>query len=792
MAGTAVGPSGTGGCIGVHIDVRGTVQGVGFRPFVYRHARTLGLAGWVENSAEGVTIEAEGEPARIVALLRVLRETPPPNATLGAIETREIAPSGARGFAIRESRTHGRRLAAILPDLATCDACLAEMRDPADRRYRYPFINCTQCGPRYSIIEDIPYDRARTSMRRFQMCAACQAEYDDPSDRRFHAEPNACPACGPRLALWDAAGGVRAQDDAALLEAAAAIREGAIVAVKGIGGFHLLVDARNEAAVARLRARKRREDKPLAVLFASLDQIREQCRVSAEEAALLEGTARPIVLLRRGGHGLAASVAPAAPRLGAFLPYAPLHHLLLAALDCPVVATSGNVSDEPIVTDERDALARLSGIADCHLVHDRPIVRALDDSVARLVRGQAQILRRARGYAPAPIAIAGARGAILALGGHLKTTVAVSRPGEVVLSQHIGDLETASARLAHGRAIADAIRLHAVEPRLVVRDLHPDYASSRAAGALGLPVIAVQHHLAHVASCMAEHSVAPPVLGVAWDGSGYGPDGTVWGGEFLEVTDKGWRRFAHLRRFRLPGGEAAVREPRRAAIGLLTAAFGEDGLAMTHLPPVAAFTPAERAVLRTMLARGINAPWCSSAGRLFDAFASLCDLHQRVTYEGQAAAALEWAADHDHDARPYDFPLLADGMADHGLCVDWRPALVAALADLAARRPVPAVSAALHRGLARAIVAVARAAGVARVVLTGGCFQNGLLTEHTIATLSAGGHEPLWHRQVPPNDGGLALGQAAWAGWSDLAAETPEAGRPSVTAASFGTVPVLR
>ncbi|MBO0711306.1 MAG: carbamoyltransferase HypF, partial [Acetobacteraceae bacterium] len=600
--------------VGVRITVRGTVQGVGFRPFVYRCAVSLGLAGWVENSDEGVTIEAEGEPARLAALVRALSETPPPNATVGAIETRDIKPSGGRGFTIRGSRATGTRMAAILPDLATCGDCLREMFDPADRRYRYPFTNCTQCGPRYSIIEDIPYDRVRTSMRHFAMCAACQAEYDNPSDRRFHAEPNACPACGPHLVLWDAAGGTLARDDTALVTAATRIHDGAIVAVKGIGGFHLLVDARNEAAVSRLRRRKRREEKPFAVMFPSLAAIRAGCRVSPEEAALLDGRSRPIVLLRRAGDGVATSVAPGNPRLGAFLPYSPLHHLLLNELGFPVVATSGNLSDEPIVTDESEVLGRLSGIVDLYLVHDRPIVRAVDDSVARVVCGEAQILRRARGYAPAPIAVAGIPGGSLAVGGHLKTTVALSRPGEVVLGQHIGDLETPAARAAHDRAVADAIRLYAVEPRLVARDLHPDYASGRVAEASGLPVVAVQHHLAHVASCLAEHGIAPPVLGVAWDGSGYGPDGTVWGGEFLLVTRDGWRRVAHLRRFRLPGGEAAVREPRRAAIGLLYEAFGDDALAMTDLPPVAAFPAGELRVLTTVLARGVNAPWCSSAG----------------------------------------------------------------------------------------------------------------------------------------------------------------------------------
>jgi hydrogenase maturation protein HypF len=754
------------------ILVRGTVQGVGFRPFVYRHSLALGLAGWISNAPEGVTIEAEGRPERIAALIRILREAPPPNATVVALEIRRIAVRGDDAFTIRASALAGTRSTAVPPDLATCADCLRELFDPGDRRYRYPFLNCTQCGPRYSIIEDIPYDRARTAMRRFPMCPACRAEYEDPADRRFHAEPNACPACGPRLALWDGAGATRARDDEALRAAAAALRHGQIVAVKGIGGFHLLVDARDDEAVRRLRQRKRRAAKPFAVMFPSLTAIREICAIAPAEAALLADPARPIVLLRRTGRPLAPSVAPGTPRLGAFLPYAPLYHLLLRELGFPVVATSGNLSDEPIVIDEREALARLAGIADLFLIHDRPIVRPIDDSVTQVVCGQQQILRRGRGYAPAPMALAGADAGILALGGHLKTTLALSRSGEVVMSQHIGDLESMAARAAHARAAADLTRLFGAAPRLVVRDLHPDYASSHTAQTTGLPVIAVQHHLAHVAACMAEHAVAPPLLGVAWDGTGYGPDGTVWGGEFLRIDKNGWRRVAHLRRFRLPGGEAAVREPRRTALGLLFAAFGEKGLALCDLAPVAAFSARERAVLGAMLARAVNAPWCSSVGRLFDAFAALCGLRQRTSYEGQAAAELEGAADRGPGDRCYEFavrPAAADGV----LIVDWQPALEAALADLRGGMTAGAIAAALHRGLAAAIVAVARGIGERRVALTGGCFQNVRLTEAAVAALRKAGHEPLWHRRVPPNDGGLALGQAAWAAWFERRGEKP-------------------
>jgi hydrogenase maturation protein HypF len=497
------------------ILVRGAVQGVGFRPFVYRRATALGLAGWVINTSEGVVAEAEGDPEQIAALVQEIREDPPANATVDAVETREVAPRWDNGFEIRASDAAGTRTAQVLPDFATCADCLAELFDPSDRRYRYPFINCTHCGPRYSIIEDIPYDRARTSMRRFAMCPACRAEYDNPADRRFHAEPNTCPDCGPRIALWNAFGATLCQDDDALTAAAAALRAGSIVAVKGIGGFHLFVDARDEAAVRRLRARKRREEKPLAVMFSSLADVAASCRVTLAEEALLTALARPIVLLRQTGGPIAAAVAPGNPWLGAVLPYAPLHHLLMRELGFPVVATSGNVTDEPIVTDEQEALERLGGIADLFIVHDRPIVRPVDDSVARVVCGRELLLRRARGYAPAPIMVKGVRSGILAFGGHLKSTVALTHAGSTVLSHHVGDLETIEARAAHARVVEDLVQLHTEQPVLAVRDLHPDYASTQAAEASGLPVLAVQHHLAHVSACMAEHGLDPPVLGVA-------------------------------------------------------------------------------------------------------------------------------------------------------------------------------------------------------------------------------------------------------------------------------------
>ena len=743
----------------MRLRIEGAVQGVGFRPFAHARANALGLSGWVINTPDGVTLEAEGPQARIDALIEALRAAPAP-ASVSRIHAAPIAPCGETGFAIRPSELAGARSARILPDLAPCPACLAEISDPGDRRWRYPFINCTQCGPRLSIIEDLPYDRPRTTMRRFTMCAACQAEYDNPSSRRFHAEPNACPKCGPRLALLDREGARLAEADDALIQAAARIRLGEILALKGVGGFHLIVDARNEKAVQALRARKCRPDKPFAVLFPDINATREACALSDEEEALLCGPERPIVLARRKASDIAEAVAPNNPQIGALLPYTPLHQLLMQELDFPIVATSGNLSEEPIVIDEAQALHRLAGIVDAFLSHDRGIARPVEDSVVRVVYGRPQILRRARGFAPAPIALEGARPGVLSVGGHLKSTIALTRDDGAVVWPHIGDLGSLEARETHARAIDDITRLHDAHPTSIVRDTHPDYGSRRAAENFDAPITDVQHHVAHIAACLAENGARPPALGVAWDGAGYGPDGTIWGGEFLLLNETGWRRFARLRPFPLPGGETAMREPRRAALGLLFAAYGAAAFDMDDLAPIAAFSSAERRTLQAVLARGVNAPLCSSIGRLFDAFAALAGLRQCASYEGQAAYELEWAA--SQSARVYEFPLREH---ENRLELDWGPALKAALTDLHAKVLPGEISTALHGGLVAAIVAVARQSGQKKIALSGGCFQNARLSESAIKALREAGFEPLWHTQVPPNDGGLALGQAAWGIW---------------------------
>jgi len=737
----------------LRLAVRGAVQGVGFRPFVHRLAGELELDGWVRNDASGVMIEVEGSAEAVRTFLVRLPLELPPHAAVTGLEPTFLDAAGFSGFEIRPS-AGGAKTALILPDIAACAECLGEMRDPKNRRHRYPFTNCTHCGPRYTIVESLPYDRPNTTMKSFRMCAACQAEYDDPRDRRFHAQPTACPDCGPQVRLWDRSGNVLAQRDAAIRRAARALAEGRVLAVKGVGGFQLWADARDPAAVRALRERKRRREKPFALMVPDLAAARALCEVSAMEERLLASGEAPIVLLRRRpGAAIDARVAPGNPWLGLMLPHAPLQHLLLQDFPFPVVATSGNLSEEPIATDELRAREDLGEIADLFLVHDRPIARPVDDSIVAVVEGREMVLRRARGYAPLPVPAREELPRLLAVGGHLKSAVAVAHGRQVFVSQHLGDLSTERAYAAFTDAIASLSGLYGFAPEAVVCDSHPDYASTRHARGLGLPVVAVQHHHAHVLSCLADNGLEPPALGVAWDGSGWGPDGTVWGGEFLRVSPEGFVRAAHLRTFPLPGGEAAVREPRRAALGLLYAFAGARALEWDHLAPVADFAPAPRAALGAMLARGLSSPATSSVGRLFDAVAALAGLRQTTTFEGQAAMELEHAAE-GGSGEAYPFPL-------DGEVIDWEPMLRLLLADL--RRGVPAadVSARFHDGLVSAIVAVAARTGERRVALTGGCFQNRLLLTRAIRRLRAEGFEPLWHQRVPPNDGGLALGQIA-------------------------------
>jgi hydrogenase maturation protein HypF len=747
------------------VSVRGVVQGVGFRPFVYRLATQLGLHGWVLNSAQGVFIEVEGDRRLLQNFLVRLKAEKPRLASIQSLEPSFLDTVGYGRFEIRDCNLDGPKTVLVLPDIATCSDCLAEILDPANRRYRYPFTNCTNCGPRFTIIESIPYDRPNTSMARFAMCPDCLREYDDPMDRRFHAQPIACPNCGPRLELWDSKGETIAQRDDALLRSVEALLKGKILAVKGLGGFHLVVDAKNEAAVRDLRSRKRREEKPFALIYPSLEAVCNDCEVSQLEERLLSSPECPIVLLDRGKQlgGLAPSIAPASGSFGVMLPYTPLHHLLMREICSPIVATSGNVRDEPICIDEREALQRLNGIAEFYLVHDRPIVRHVDDSIVRVIGGRESVLRRARGYAPLPLHLREPLPVVLALGAHLKNSVAVSSGREVFVSQHIGDLETGQAFIAFRKVASDMQSLYGISAGLIACDLHPDYLSTKYACHLSEKPLFVQHHWAHVLACIAENELNPPVLGVAWDGTGYGTNGTIWGGEFLLTDGDSFERVAHLREFRLPGGSAAVKEPRRSALGVLHEARGEDGIRNRELAPVSEFATADLMIIKQMLARGLNSPVTSSVGRLFDAIASLAGLRQRVSFEGQAAMELEYVVDQSIE-ESYLFQL-AEGPP---FIVNWEPILDGILTDVDQRESVAVISAKFHNTLAETIVEVARRIGVSQIALTGGCFQNRYLTERTVRRLVESGFKPYWHQRIPPNDGGIAVGQVVAAGRTNL------------------------
>ena len=771
----------------LRIEVEGTVQGVGFRPFIYRLASELRLTGWVKNTSNGVVIEVEGAVPVVRTFLDRMRIDVPPSASVEMMRTSVVPALDDAGFSIVQSTESDQRTLAIAADLATCADCLREIVDPTDRRFRYPFLTCTQCGPRYSLLTAVPYERSNTTMARFELCVACRAEYESEAGRRFHAEPIACPACGPQLCLWDKQGRETASGEEALRQAEVMLGQGLIVAVKGLGGFQLWVDARSERAVQRLRDRKRRPEKPFAALFLSVDAVRDYCLVSADEEALLRSPQAPIVLFRkRRDAALADAVAPGNPYLGVMLPATPLHHLLVESLQRPMVATSGNRSEEPIVIDEREALVRLKVIADALLVHDRPIARPIDDSVVLVVpkelgmkdteqaeksKGEVVIVRRARGYAPQALRWTdgpanGAQGPVLAVGGHLKNTVAVLTGNRVVLSQHLGNLSTLEADRAFRQAVEDLQRLLHVTPRVVACDLHPDYRSTNFARELAknlsVLLIPVQHHHAHVASCMAEHRLDGKVLGIAWDGAGYGEDGQVWGGECLVATYREFTRYASLKPFRLLGGEAAMKEPNRSAAAVLWELMGKQML-VRDLPSWEV-TKGQCAQWTMLLRSGVASPWTTSMGRLFDAVASLTGLCPQSSFEGQAAMAVQFAAEQEYEdgmrTEGYPMDLVPSHSPGTKWVVDWHPMVSTMLDDLRRGCRVEKISVRFHAALAEAAVRVAQEAGLPRVVLSGGCFQNRLLLSLVRQCLEAAGFTVYGHAMVPPNDGGLSLGQA--------------------------------
>jgi len=751
-----------GPVVAAAVRVEGIVQGVGFRPFAYALATRLGLAGLVGNDVDGVFAEVEGSPAAVAEFLRALERDAPPLARVERVTATPMAPAGTASFEIVASDLGGRRRALIAADTATCADCLRELADPADRRFRYPFINCTNCGPRFTIVRDVPYDRPLTTMAGFPMCEQCAAEYHDPANRRFHAQPTCCPSCGPRLTLLDQSGKPLTDMTKPLEGAASLLRQGGIVAVKGLGGYHLAADAASEEAVATLRARKHREDKPFAILAADLAAARRLCHVDDAAAELLESHARPVVLLpRQPDADVAASAAPGNRQLGIMLPYTPLHHLLLAAVGRPLVLTSGNVSDEPIAYRDEDALERLGGIADAFLTHDRAIHIRTDDSVARAVRGRPVLIRRSRGYVPEPVTVRGGfPRPVLACGAELKNTFCLAKEHRAFVSHHIGDLENAETLRSFTEGIEHFTRLFDITPEVVAYDLHPEYLSTKYALDLdGVDLVGVQHHHAHIASCLADNDAEGPVIGVAFDGTGYGPDGTIWGGEFLIADLAKFLRAGHLGQVPMPGGAAAIRQPWRMAAAYLDA-VGLDGSSL----PVAQRNAARWDTVVSMARRRVNAPLTSSAGRLFDAAAAILGVRDEITYEGQAAIELEQLADPGETGTYRAGIETAPVEAGDPFLVRGADLIAAAAIDRALGVPAELIAARFHNGVAALIedgcVLLREQHGLTTVALSGGVFQNLLLLDRAVTRLESAGFRVLLHSRVPCNDGGISLGQA--------------------------------
>ncbi len=741
------------------IEINGIVQGVGFRPFVYQLARRHGLSGNVANTASGVRVHLEGPPDRVQGFLSDLPLKKPPLAYITSIDQQDRQVAGCSEFVITASQGADTRATLISPDVAVCADCLREMRDPADRRFGYPFINCTNCGPRYTIIEDIPYDRPKTSMRGFTMCARCQAEYDNPDDRRFHAQPNACPVCGPQVALYDDQGRPVSGPDP-ITRTAQLLHAGHIVAIKGLGGFHLAVDATNDQAVERLRRRKIREEKPLAVMAADLAGVARFAIADEAEAELLSGMQRPIVLLpKRLPDKLAFSVAPRNHYYGVMLPYTPLHHLLMAHGFTAVVMTSGNLSEEPIAIDNQEAFERLGDIADYFLIHNRDIYLRSDDSIVRRAAGDTRMLRRSRGYVPVPVFLKHEVPPVLACGAELKNTICLTRKRQAFVSQHIGDLENLATEDFFRLTIEHLQRILDITPEIIACDRHPDYLGTQWAMQQDrLPLIQVQHHHAHIAACMAEHQLEGPVIGLSFDGTGFGEDGTVWGGEVLLADLAGFRRMSHLLPVPMPGSAAAIKEPWRMGLAYLHATFGEQ-LWELDLPLLRMIEAHKAGVVVDMAAKRINSPLTSSMGRLFDGVAAILGLRQKVAYEGQAAMELEMIADGGYQGS-YDLSDYPDQVEPLPVA----PIIRGVVTDIQQGLPAFVISRRFHETVIQLCVRlcqqIRQETGLSQVVLSGGCFQNSLLLEGMVHTLGQARFQVFAHRLVPTNDGGIALGQA--------------------------------
>jgi len=751
------------------INIEGFVQGLGFRPFIVRLARQHQQKGEIANTRSGVTIDIEGVAEHQQDFVDGLHNQLPPFAKIESLTLTKLPLAGFDNFQVKASLSDGRQSAFVLPDIATCADCIGDLFDPESRYYHYPFTSCCHCGPRYSIMTRQPYDRSRTGMAIFKPCHDCEQDYQAIDDRRFHAQTIACPECGPSLSLLDESGKLLAEKHDALIAVINQLRAGRIVAIKGIGGYQLLVDATNQQAVERLRLRKHRPQKPFALMVADLATAQQLCIIDAIEQQALTSAAAPIVLSNRRDKACGgdfsrpwankftptSAVAPGSNLLGIMLPYSPLHHLLLNKDLAPqplyaLVATSGNRQNEPICITEQQALTRLSGIADYFLTHDRPILRPLDDSVVRLINGKITVLRRARGYTPLPITLKTTLPDTLAVGGQLKNTVAISHGNHIILSQHLGDLDMDATQQQFQATLADLQEFYQIAPTRIMHDLHTGYASSRFAANLGNETHPVQHHYAHALSCMAEHGLEPPALGICWDGSGLGTNNMLWGGEFLLINRQGFDRYAHFVPFSLPGGHKAIQEPRRAALGLLYEIFGDSIFERQDQR----FSKQELKLLQSALSRQLNCPQTSSVGRLFDAVASLLGLCQINDYEGQAAIALEISAATSASDLHYDFRVTHQAP----IVIDWKIIIEQLLEDVPFY-PVELIAAKFHNTLAEIILTLARKAGQKTVILSGGCFQNAYLTAKAANRLKSDGFEVYCHENIPPNDGGLALGQ---------------------------------
>lgn len=732
--------------------IKGIVQGVGFRPFVFQLAKRYQLSGFVKNDTQGVCIEVEGCEESIESFLKTIKQSPPSSARIDSIHCIRKATCSDKEFTIEKSKVSSLTGALIPPDLAVCKVCLSEILDPNNRRYRYPFTHCTDCGPRFTITTALPYDRKNTTMKDFPLCKECQEEYQDPRSRRFHTEPIACQNCGPHLELWNNQGEVLSKHEEALVKSANILKKGSIIALKGVGGFQLLVDANNSKAIERLRVKKSRIEKPFAVMLSSIKEVEKYCEVTPTEKELLFSKEAPIVLLR-SKNKLSSQVAPGNPYLGVMLPYSPIHFLLLNEVNLPLIATSGNRSGEPITMENKEALDRLGNFVDYFLVHNRTIAHHADDSIVRVINKKKVVLRRARGYSSIPLKIDKELPDFLAVGGHLKNSVAVSSEKTIFTSQYIGDLNTQNSLDRASHAIDHLLESHGIDPEVIVRDLHPDYTSTKIAEKFDKKIVTCQHHVAHIFSCMAENKVTPPLLGVSWDGTGLGTDGKIWGGEFFTINkDYSYEHFATLFPFKLPFGEKSMKNPYLVALALLHALYGDKAFTNHKFFPFQQLSQIEKSNYRILFNKKDYFPLCSSMGRLFDGVCALLGIREKVSFEGQAAMDLEFFSEKSSTHTVYSFDY------SHGV-LDWRPMIRDILHEKDSGITLEEIAASFHNTLVEIIFSVANQSGYKKVLLSGGVFQNKVLTEKAFKRLSEKGFSVMTHEEIPPNDGGIAVGQ---------------------------------